>query len=232
MDPGAATTILPPLVRKLENKSSNASTGPDHGGLADDLLRELPSGPRLGFRIFSADLRIKSISSVLSQIHGFVRDSFVLTEHAAEADAPICVDTPNVNLIPKLVNGLIKFADDFSIDRRDGVFRVNTSHNLSNFPDTSNAVAETHAHIQAVVIPFVPDTPHQDGRMILCGSYGLCRRVCRRSTIIVDTVHDPNPFAPERVQYLNVCDRFVGPDSIDSHALHQRRVLLNKASEV
>mmetsp|Transcript_100098 Transcript_100098/g.278899 ORF Transcript_100098/g.278899 Transcript_100098/m.278899 type:complete len:201 (-) Transcript_100098:652-1254(-) len=94
----AAPGVLPPLVGKLEDEAAHTSTlWVGNAAVGHYLLSQHGRCFGLGVLILSVNVGVVGISTVLAQEHWLLRAGLPFVEYAAEADAAVYVQPPNVD---------------------------------------------------------------------------------------------------------------------------------------
>mmetsp|Transcript_73749 Transcript_73749/g.220068 ORF Transcript_73749/g.220068 Transcript_73749/m.220068 type:complete len:334 (-) Transcript_73749:23-1024(-) len=225
----AAAAVLPPLVGPLEDEAADARAAGAHGAAPHDLLGQRPR--RLGLRrlVLSADVGVVGVRAVLPEEEGLPRVGGELLDDVVEADASVDVDAPHVD-VGQAVDGV--GAGDLTVD---GGHRTRPVVRLDDPGDVGHpgpGAPPAHAHVEPVVVPLVPDGPHQDGGVVLDSVHLRGHSAGGVAAVVVDAVQHPDSVRPERVEHEAVRDVRVRADGVDARLLHQGRVLLDVAAEV
>mmetsp|Transcript_66051 Transcript_66051/g.214852 ORF Transcript_66051/g.214852 Transcript_66051/m.214852 type:complete len:414 (+) Transcript_66051:198-1439(+) len=227
--PSAAFADLPPLVGKLEDEAANARAA-GHRAVVHNLLSQGLRGNRLRLLVLSADLGVEGVRSILAQEEGLGAESSVGVKEVAEADAPVSVHTPDVDGGHASIHAL-QFVQ-LAVDTSHGMLWIIALDVLGHLLQTRHRVPKSHVSVEAIVVPLVPDGPHQDRGMVLHGIHLADDTVGRCTTVVVDAVEHPNAVGPEHIQHPGVCDRLVCAHGIDSGLGQESSITLHGLRKV
>merc|ERR1719512_441036 len=103
-------------------------------------------------------------------------------------------------------------------------------YNASHFSHPCHRRSMAHPRIQLIVVPFVPDGPHEDSRVVLDLVHSASHQV--RISRVEHRVHYPNASCPESIENRPILDVRVSANCVDASLHHQIGVLLDEATKV
>mmetsp|Transcript_74736 Transcript_74736/g.188950 ORF Transcript_74736/g.188950 Transcript_74736/m.188950 type:complete len:326 (+) Transcript_74736:666-1643(+) len=115
-----------------------------------------------------------------------------------------------------------------SVHRGDRPAPVVRPDRPRGFFDVLHAGLVGEAYVEAVVVPLVPQLPHQDGRVVAHAVHVVFEPVGVQFTGHVHRRHGEDAPLPEQVEDEAVRERVVDADGVDASLCHHGNVLLDK----
>mmetsp|Transcript_143610 Transcript_143610/g.364499 ORF Transcript_143610/g.364499 Transcript_143610/m.364499 type:complete len:271 (-) Transcript_143610:146-958(-) len=224
-----SVTVLPPLVGKLEDKATDAYASGNRA-VFHDLLSQISRCLRLRLQVLRVGSRIPCIGAVLTQEQWLACETRIDIEHVAEAFAVVFVDAPDID-VDEARCGVLQPPQP-SVDAGHGVNGVVLLDEGSCFLQHGHRLPKAQALVEAVVVPLIPNGPHQDSWMVLHSVDLADDAGGSKACIAIDTVQHPDAASPECVQHRRVIDGLVRAHRIDARTRHDVRIPFDVSCEV
>mmetsp|Transcript_63771 Transcript_63771/g.190033 ORF Transcript_63771/g.190033 Transcript_63771/m.190033 type:complete len:223 (-) Transcript_63771:76-744(-) len=150
-------------------------------------------------------------------------------EKAAEGEAGVCSEAPHVDIVQR---SKLFVAGHHAIDGSHRVRVIKGLDQSGNSAHPAQRLGKREVGIEHVVVPLVPNHPHEDGGVVLQRTNGLHNALRLGATGDVHRVQDIYAFAPQYIQNIGVGDGLVGAHGVDPCSGHQLTVRLDETSEV